>query len=132
MIIYYYLYYLIYKFLALNATKETTEHIPSISRALFLIGLTNCYLSLILTIKLFNYITYSFSTFVFLFIVPIIILYFINEKFLFEEENYKEIETRFDKNNKFKKIHFTMFALLYLFGSIAMMIWAGINSASKI
>jgi hypothetical protein len=131
MSLYNYLYYLIYKFLDLNASEETRVHVPSISRALFLIGFTNYYLAFILTIKLFNYITYSSLVFAIIFIVPLVTMYFFNEKYLFKEENYKEIESRFDKKNKFKKIHFTLLAVLYLFGSIATMIWAGINYANN-
>jgi hypothetical protein len=112
--------------LDLNATEETRVNVPSISRALFLIGLINYYLAFILTIKLFNYIAYSLHLFAIIYIVPIIILYYINEK-VFKEGNYKGIESRFDKKNKLKKTHFILLAVLYLFGSVVTLILAGIN-----
>lgn len=125
--LYHYLYYLIYKFLDFNASEETRVHVPSISRVLFLIGIANYYLALILTIKLFQYISYNLFLFIVIFILPIVTLYFLNENYFLSEIKYNKISNCFDKKNKLKKMHFTIISILYLFGSIVMLILAGIN-----
>jgi hypothetical protein len=124
---YYYLYYIIFKFLDLNATSETKVHVSSVSESLLLIGLTNYHLSFILIIKPFRYIDYSIPLFAIILVVPIIALYFVNKQFIIKERKYEIIKNNFDKNNKLTKTHFTFLAILYLVGSIVMMIWAGIN-----
>lgn len=124
---YYYLYYLIYKFLILNSTSQTEERVPYVSSYLLLIGLTNYYLFLLLSINLFKYLPYSLFLFAGIFVFPITLLYFFNERRLIRNKRYKTIEIYFDRDNKFKKNHFMLFAVIFLLGSILAMIWAGIN-----
>ena len=125
--LYYYLYYLIYKFLYLNAPEETKARVPSVSGNLFFIGLTNYFAAFVLFLKPFKYISYNLITLICVFIAPITILYFFNERYLIKNEKYKLIESHFDKSNKLTKPHFIFLAVSYLFGSIITMIWAGIN-----
>lgn len=125
--LYYYLYYVIYKFLSFNATYETTDRVPSVCHYLLLVGLTNYYLSFLLTINLFKYINYNFPFFAIIFILPIPLLYFFNEKEIIKNHKYKKIIDSFDQKNKLKKLHFIILSVLYLLGSIIAMILAGLN-----
>lgn len=124
---YCYLFYIIYKCVKLTTKSDLQDLVPESTNNAFVFGATNYYLTFIIVINPFQYVNYNFNLFAVVFIIPIAILYFLNKKLLISNEKYKQIEVHFDKTNKLKKIHFILITGLYMFGSIAAMIWAGIN-----
>jgi uncharacterized BrkB/YihY/UPF0761 family membrane protein len=124
---YYYLFYIIYKFVKLTAKEEHQDQVPSSALASFFFGFTNFLLAIIILINPFKYISYSLPVFGTAFIFINILFYLINRKILIKDKKYLEIENHYDKTNKLEKKHFILIAALYMLGSVGLMIWAGIN-----
>lgn len=128
---YYYLFYLIYKFVKLTTKKELQDQVPKAALASLFFGLINYYAAVIIIINPFQYIHYSVQLLIIIFILPLIILYFLNRYFFLKNGKYEEIEQYYDRTNKLKKIHFILITALYMALSIGAMVGAGIFYSSN-
>lgn len=125
---FYYLFYIIYKFVKLTTKKELQDQVPSAALAGIFIGLTNNYVALILYTKITHHFESDIFSSVVIFSLFPILIYFLCRRLLIRDEKYISIEVHFDEKNKLSKIHFIFISTLYLVGSIGLMIWSGVNS----
>ncbi len=128
---YYYLFYIIFKFVKLTTKEELQDQVPSSALASLFFGFTNYLLAIIILINPYKYIPYSLPVFGTIFIGVNVLFYFANRKLLVKDKKYIEIERYYDKKNKLKKIHFILITAFYMLGSIGTMIFAGINYATN-
>ena len=124
---YYWLFYILYKFIKLTTKQELQHIVPESSTNVLLIGLTNYLATFFIFTRIFQYFPKNIYSSIIVFSIIPVSLYFINKHLFIKNEKYKEIENYYDKNNKLKKGHFILIAILYLGLSTGMMIWAGIN-----
>ena len=128
---YYYLFYIIYKFVKLTTKEELQDQAPSSALASLFFGFTNYLLASIILINPFKYIPYNIFAFGIIFIGVNALFYFANRKLIVKDKKYIEIENYYDKNNKLKKSHFILITTLYMLGSIVTMILAGVTYAAS-
>lgn len=125
--LYYWLYYIVYKFVKLTSKQQLLNVVPTTSADVFLIGLINYYISFMLYLRVLE--LFPNNVYLFLAILSIfpIFLFFLNKLLFLKNENYKKIENYFDKKNNFKRIHFILMSLTYLFASLVILVWVGTN-----
>ena len=128
---FYYLFYIIYKFVKLTTKEELQDQVPSSALASLFFGFTDYLLASIILINPFKYIPYNLPVFGTIFIGVNALFYFANRKLIVKDKKYIEIENYYDKNNKLKKSHFILITTLYMLGSIVTMILAGITYAAS-
>lgn len=124
---FYYLFYIIYKFVKLTTKKELQYKVPSAALAGVFIGVTSNYVALVLYSKITHHFESNIFTSIVVFSLFPIFIYFLCRRLLISDEIYLSIETHFDKKNKLSKIHFIFISILYLVGSIGLMIWSGVS-----
>lgn len=117
----------IYKCVKLTTKEDLKDLVPESSTNILLFGMTNYLLSILILLKPFQFIPYSFLTFAFSFVGLLCALYFLNKKLFIQENNYENIERYYDRKNKLKKIHFVFIVVVYMLLSVCMMIYVGIN-----
>lgn len=124
---YYYLFYIIYKFIKLTTKEELQDHVPPSAHALFFICLTNNYIAIIISTHAIKFLSSNLILFGIVFSIVPITLYFVNKHLFISDEKYLAIERKYDELNRLTKTHFILLTVLYIVVSIGFMIWAGIN-----
>lgn len=124
---YTYLFYIIYKFIKFTTKEELQDHIPKSATALYLICLTNNYAVIIIGTKIINYFPSNLILTILAFAIVPAILYFVNKSLFIDNQNYLEVESKYDKKNSLTKTHFIVITILYIIASIGFMIWSGVN-----
>ena len=124
---YHYLFYIIYKFVKLTTKQELQNQVASSAHHTLFFGFTNFFLALVILTNPFRFITYRLSIFAFLLIGINILFFYSSRNSFIKNEKYKDIEKKYDQTNKLKKKHFIPISVLYMIGSIAALIYSGIN-----
>jgi hypothetical protein len=115
----------------LTTNEKLQMQVPSSALAGLFVGLTNNYAALLIHTDAIHFFTKNIFLSIITFSVVPIIIYRFNKRLFIANQNFKKIEDHYDVSNKLKKIHFILIAALYLFGSLGMMIWAGLNYAKN-
>lgn len=131
MSLYNFLFYILYKFVKLTTKVELQDQVPSSAHAGLFVCLTNNYATFLIFTGLIQYFPKNIYLSIIIFSIVPIFVHFFNKKLFIANENYKKIEEYYDKNNKLKKVHFILIAVLYIILSIGTMILAGINYANN-
>lgn len=124
--LYYYLFYIIYKFVKLTTKQELQDQVPSSAHAGYFIGLNSNLLTIFIFTRILRLLPKDYISFAVVYVIISVSLYYFNKYLFLKNEKYKEIESYYDKSNKFKKTHFILIAVFYMIFSIGTMILAGI------
>lgn len=124
---YTYLFYIIYKFIKLTTKEKLQEHVTKSASSLYLICLTNNYAAVVISTKGVKYFPSNLFFGILVFATVPTIIHFVNKSLFIDNENYLDIEAKYDKKNTLKKAHFIIITFIYIVASIGILIWSGVN-----
>lgn len=124
---YNYLFYIIYKFIKLTTKEELQDQVPMSAVSLYLVCLTNNYAALVIGTKVIKYFPSNIVLSIMVFAIVPIILYYVNKSLFIANENYLDIEAKYDARSSLKKIHFIIITVVYIVISIGFLILSGVN-----